>query len=257
MQLTPLKTAFDMVQTYITQLSDTVLAPVCLSCQRPSSKHHRICPDCWSQINFITKPYCDVLGLPLPFHIDGAMISTRALTHPPIFDHARSAAYFDGPMRHLIHSFKYADRHEALACFAQWLVYAGKDLFPTANMLIPVPLHYDRLRKRRFNQSAMLAKELSRKTKIPNNAFLLQRRKNTPSQVGLTFKQRQKNVSGAFYIEKAKQSQIDGAHVILVDDVFTSGATVEACAKCLKTSGAKRVDVLTLARVVDPTAPLL
>ncbi|MEM7619726.1 MAG: ComF family protein [Pseudomonadota bacterium] len=233
-------------------VANVFLPPLCLACHTSLTTHNAVCPKCWSQINFIAPPFCDRLGIPLPYHTEGQMLSTQALTHPPVYDHARSAAYFEGPMRHLIHAFKYADRHEAIDLFARWLQHAGQDVLESADFLLPVPLHYQRLWARRFNQSAFLAKALSGYTGIPHNPFLLKRRKNTQSQVGLTLKQRQSNVSGAFHIDKTQIKLLKGKEIVLVDDVLTSGSTVEACAGVLKKAGANKVNVLTIARVVTP-----
>jgi ComF family protein len=160
-------------------------------------------------------------------------------------------------MRDLIHGFKYRDRQEGVALFSRWLVRAGGELLDDAELIVPVPLYRSRLRRRRFNQSAMLAQGLARLTDIPADCFVLKRVRRTVSQVGLTAEQRVRNVAGAFKVEPSLASQARGKKVVVIDDVITTGATAEACARVLKRAKAARVDVLALARVVEPTAFVL
>jgi ComF family protein len=160
-------------------------------------------------------------------------------------------------MRELIQSFKYRDRQEGLALFARWLRQAGAELLEDADLIVPVPLYPARLWWRRFNQSAMLAQALGRLTGVEVDCFVLRRVKRTVSQVGLSADQRRRNVAGAFKVEKARTGRIRGKKVVVIDDVITTGATAEACARALKRARAARVDVLALARAVEPTAFLL
>ena len=160
-------------------------------------------------------------------------------------------------MRELVQSFKYRDRHEGLALFARWLAKAGAELLADADLIVPVPLHTRRLWRRRFNQSAMLAVALGRLCRVPVDCFALKRVRPTASQVGLSADQRRRNVAGAFRVDKDEAPRIAGRKLVVVDDVITTGATAEACARVLKRAGAARVDVLALARVVEPAAFVL
>jgi ComF family protein len=154
-------------------------------------------------------------------------------------------------MRTLIHQFKYADRHDARALFGRWLAEAGRDLIVGIDVVVPVPLSRLRLLSRRFNQAGILAQELSRRTGLAVDAHLLQRSRFTKTQVGLTHDQRRRNLAGAFRVRRNRQAALEGRNVLLVDDVITTGATVEACARALKRAGAARVDVLALALVTN------
>lgn len=232
-------------------LADLLVPPLCLACHAPLASHDALCPACWGKIDFIRPPLCDRLGLPMPFDVGGTMISAAAVAAPPEYDRARAIARFDGPMRNLVHDLKFRDRHDSVRLFARWLQQAGAELLEDADLIVPVPLARARLLSRRFNQSALIARELSRLTKIPADPLALRRIRRTQSQVGLSPEQRRKNVSGAFAVPENRKARLDGAHVVLIDDVITTGATVGACALALKRAGAARVDVLVLALVAD------
>ncbi len=141
--------------------------------------------------------------------------------------------------------------------FSRWLARAGAELLGDADLIVPVPLYRSRLWWRRFNQSAMLAQGLSRATGVPVDCFALKRVRRTASQVGLSPEQRKRNVAGAFRVEPSRAGAVKGKKIVVVDDVITTGATVEACARVLKRAKAARVDVLALARVVEPAAFVL
>lgn len=229
-------------------LADIVMPPVCVACQSHVDRHHTLCPACWSGVAFIRAPLCDRLGIPLPFDTGGTMVSAAALANPPDFDRARSAAFHAGTIRRLIHGMKYLDRGESLRLLASWLHSAGTELLADADLIVPVPLARSRLLARRFNQSAELARLLSKRSGVPYDWRVLKRRRATPSQVGMTRAQRRLNVAGAFVVPARQKLSVAGRRIVLVDDVLTTGATVEACARALKRAGAARVDVLTLAR---------
>lgn len=232
-------------------ISDFLFPPSCLSCSWPIANHGTLCPKCWTDIDFITPPLCDRLGIPLPYDTGEKAISAAAAAHPPAYHRARAVAAYGGVIRTLIHGLKYRDRHECLPRFAQWLALAGKELFEDADLLIPVPLFWLRLWTRRFNQAAEMANSLSHFTKIPTDPLILKRIKRTKTQIGMTASQRKKNVSGAFQVPPQKRHLLEGKNIILIDDVITTGATIEASTKVLLRSGAARVDVLALARVTD------
>ncbi len=231
-------------------LGDLILPPICVVCHDPLDAHNALCPRCWSGLQFIRPPLCDRLGLPMPYDAGDRAVSSMALRHPPLYDRARAALTFDGVARDLVHAFKYADRHEAVPLFARWMSDAGRGLIAQADVIAPVPLHPWRLVRRRFNQSAVLAGRLARTHGKPV-VLGLKRVRYTKQQVELAFRERRANVEGAFRVAPRQAVAFAGKRVLLIDDVITTGATVEACAVALKEVGASAVDVLAIARVTD------
>ena len=238
-------------------VADVLLPPVCISCRARIGSHGLVCGDCFAQIDFIAPPVCARLGVPLPYDAGEPCLSAAAIVSPPVYDRARAVARYSETMRDLIQSFKYRDRQEGLRLFNRWLMRAGAELLTDAELIVPVPLYRSRLWWRRFNQSALLAQGVSRLSGIPVDCFVLKRVRRTASQVGLSAEQRKRNVVGAFKIAPPRAPAIKGRRIMLVDDVITTGATAEACARVLKRGGAARVDVLALARAVEPAAFVL
>jgi ComF family protein len=228
---------------------DTLYPPTCLACRAATDYHGALCPRCWNTMRFIERPYCDRLGTPFEHDLGQGLISPQAMADPPAFGRARAVARFeDGPARTLVHRLKYSDRAELARPIASWMARAGADVLADADLLTPVPLHALRLWRRRFNQAAALAGEISRQTGKPSNLSALRRVKATRSQVGLSRAQRAENVQGAFRV--AEGAVMRGLNVVLIDDVLTSGSTANAASRALLRAGAKRVDVLVFARVV-------
>lgn len=230
---------------------DVILPPLCLACQTRLPDHDALCAPCWRRIDFIRPPICDTLGIPMPYDIGETMISAAAAANPPAFDRARAVARYDGLMRELIHDFKFRDTHHAKRLFGRWLTQCDEGIIASADAIVPVPLARTRLLARRFNQAQLLAREIAKRTKKPLLPLALKRVRATAHQVGLTRLQRERNVAGAFAINKAYVPQISGRAILLVDDVMTTGATASAAAKVLKAAGAQRVDVLVLALVTE------
>ncbi len=237
-------------------LADLILPPMCIACHDPLDRHNALCPRCWSGLCFIRPPLCERLGIPLHYDAGDQPVSSMALRHPPFYDRARAALAFDGVMRDLIHGFKYADRHEAVPLFTQWMSDAGRGLLTDADVILPVPLHPWRLLRRRFNQSAILAGRLGRAADKPV-VLGLNRVRHTKQQVGLSFEERRANVEGAFRVVPERAAALAGKRILLIDDVITTGATVESCAVALKAAGAAAVDVLAAARITDPDQPAI
>ena len=158
---------------------------------------------------------------------------------------------YDDASRDLILGFKRGDRLEGAPGFGQWMARSGRSLLQGADLVVPVPLHRRRLFFRRFNQAAVLAHAIGKSAGIPVLADGLMRKRATPSQAGLSRSGRFRNVRGAFALRPRHKERLRGRHVILVDDVMTTGATVESCARALLKGGAASVSVLTLARVVQ------
>jgi ComF family protein len=247
----PLPRAQSALRRAFEACADLIVPPCCLLCRARIGAHHLLCPTCWREVRFIRPPLCDVLGMPLPFDTGERMVSAAALAHPPAYDRARAVAHFTGSMRTLVHQFKYADRHDARTLFGRWLAGAARDLLPGLDLIVPVPLSRLRLLLRHFNQAAVLASALSREIGLPMEPMLLRRTRWTRSQVGMTREQRRRNIAGAFGVPKHLRARLEGRNVLLVDDVITTGATVDACARVLKRAGVARVDVLALALVTN------
>lgn len=239
------------VRTGLRAAIDLVLPPTCLSCRKPVGAAGGLCPSCWSGLGFIERPYCDRLGTPFASDDGDATISPAAIADPPAYDRARAAARFGDVARDLVHLLKYGDRLDLAAPLGGWMARAGRELLADADELVPVPLHWSRLWQRRFNRSAMLARAISARANVPVADDVLLRTRATPPQVGLARKERARNVQGAFAVEKSARIRVKGRNLIVVDEVLTSGATADACARVLRRAGAARVDVLVLARVVN------
>jgi ComF family protein len=231
--------------------ADVIVPPCCLVCRVRVGAHHLLCAACWREVHFIRPPLCDVLGIPLPFDTGERSVSAAAVAHPPAYGRARAVAHYSGAMRTLVHQLKYADRHDARTLLGRWLAEAGRELLPGTDWIVPVPLSRLRLLQRQFNQAALLGGELARQTGVPMQPLLLKRVRSTRSQVGMTREQRRRNVAGAFRVPENRRAGLRGRNVLIIDDVVTTGATVEACARALKRAGAGRVDVLALALVTN------
>lgn len=240
-----------MLRRILGAISDLLMPPVCLVCRAPIGVHDALCASCWREIDFIRPPLCDRLGLPMPFDTGGVMISAAAAADPPPYDRARAIAAHTGSMRTLVHALKFHDRHDVRRLLGKWLVEAGRDVVGECELVVPVPLARRRLLMRRFNQAAILAQEVARLTGLGYEPLVLERRRATSSQVGLTRAERQRNVAGAFRVPRRLEDRVRGRKILLIDDVITTGSTVGACARALKRAGAARVDVLALALVTD------
>lgn len=243
---------FAATRIALRRVSDLLVPPLCLVCRTPVAEHGSLCPACWRQIHFIRPPLCDRLGIPLTVDLGTPSFSAAALADPPAYDRARAVAHFDFVMRDLVHAVKYNDHLEPVRLLGGLMTLAGAELFERAEVIVPVPLNRWKLWARRFNQAALLARELGRRTGLPVDSGALVRVRNTPSQVGRSRVERRRNVRGAFAVTPAGEKRLKGRGVLLVDDVITTGATVEACAVALKAAGASSVDVLALAMVAIP-----
>jgi len=247
-----LKRAAVGARTLLRAALDLALPPLCAACRAPVDSKG-LCPACWSKLSFITRPYCERLGIPFVYDPGAGVLSMEAIADPPAYNRARAAVRFDEISRALVHALKYGDRLELAPMMGRWMSHAGRELLADANALVPVPLHWRRLWARRFNQAAMLAATISVESGVPGAAAAALRRvKATAQQVGLTRAERAANIQGAFRVPDEGKAAVVGRRLVLVDDVLTSGATVEGCARALLRAGAANVDVLIFARVADP-----
>ena len=246
-----IKRTYSLFYSPVWWIIDVLLPPRCIGTGEIVDADGMIAPALWQELNFISPPYCKKCGLPFDFEyeVDNATICGACLQEPPRFDTARSALTYNEASRKLLLKFKYGDQQHAANTFARWLRNALEDI-DSIDLIIPTPLHPRRLWQRRFNQSALLAKALGRLTNQTVTGQVLKRRRFTAPQKGLSRKSRQKNVRMAFYVPPKMRERIAGKNILLIDDVLTSGATVNECAKALKSSGAKKVHALTVARVL-------
>jgi len=232
------------------RMLDIVLPPRCLKCGTTVDSVGVLCARCWPAVAFLAAPQCAACGLPFEIDLGPAALCGACAGERPVFERARAAFRYDDDSKDLVLRFKHADRTDSAPAFARWMARAGEGLLADADLVAPVPLHWLRLFMRRYNQAALLASELGRQSGKPAVNDLLLRRRRTPSQGGLGALARHRNVAGAFAVDPRRRPLLQDKRVLLIDDVLTTGATVSACASVLLRSGARAVDVLTLARVV-------
>jgi len=231
---------------------DALLPPRCLGCGALVEEPGTLCAGCWQGIEFLAPPCCAACGHPFEYALPDGTLCAACMWRQPAYDRARAVFRYDNASRELVLGFKHGDRTYAAPAFARWLARAGSESLADGAVIVPVPLHRWRLFRRRYNQSALLAQALGRLTGVTVLPDVLLRRRNTRSQGRLDPPARRRNVRGAFALRPGGAGDIDGRRVLLVDDVLTTGATAEACARALRRGGAAAVDVLTLARVVRP-----
>ena len=239
---------------------DAVLPPQCLSCRTMVEAQGTLCNACWAKINWLAPPLCASCGRPFEFdpglrEPNETLVCGACLREPPAFSRARAVFRYDEASRGLILAFKHADRTHGVPAFGRWLARAGAELLAEADVVAPVPLHWTRLAWRRFNQAAMLARATANQAGRVCVPDLLVRHRRTKQQGDMGRAARERNVRRAFAIHRRRHNLVAGKRILLVDDVFTTGATVGECARTLVAAGAAAVDVLTLARVVRPEWP--
>lgn len=229
---------------------DFALPPRCPGCGSIVQEEHSFCLDCWSRLVFLGDPCCARCGLPFEHDGGGAEAECGAcLAHPPHFDWARAAVAYGEIPRKVALKLKYGGRPGVAETMARLMVRHLTDGGGGA-LLAPVPLHRWRIWKRGYNQAALIASALARRSGAALTLDLLERTKATPYLRGMGPRERAETVRGAFRVAQHRRDAVAGRAVVLIDDVFTSGATAGACAAVLKRSGAARVGLLSWARVV-------
>ncbi len=224
--------------------------PICAGCRRTVSQPGALCGGCWPKLRFLEKPWCAVMGTPFTHDMGDGFLCAEAIANPPPFERARAAVVYSGVARRMVQGLKYADRTDLAPWMARWMMRAGAELIAEADVILPVPLHWRRFLSRRFNQSAELGRAIAGLAQLSFEPMAIQRVKMTRQQVGLALAARQDNVRAAFVVPPEKEILIRGRRVLVVDDVYTTGATVSSVTNALKKGGAAAVDVLTFARVM-------
>jgi ComF family protein len=225
-------------QKFVRILLDLLYPPVCVGCGQVGTTYCRSCRDA---VLFVAPPLCPLCGRPQ----ETSKLCSRCAHHPFELDGIRSVAFFEGALRKAIHRFKYNYARELAIPLGDMLVHFWRQAPLEADLIVPVPLHARRLRERGYNQSALLAGYLGQAVGIPVAGDVLYRNRYTRSQAQLNAAERSQNVEGAF---SCNGSGVQGRHVLLVDDVCTTGSTLDACSVALKEGGAVSVWALTLAR---------
>jgi ComF family protein len=232
---------------------DLIFPPVCPICQTlfdEKGEGLTICPNCHKAIRPVRPPYCPRCGLPVPSGDGTGHLCGLCLKERWHFEVHRTSGLYEGVLKEAIHRFKYGGAFPLVRVFGDLLQPTLQTLsqdYPV-DVMIPVPLHIRRLRERGFNQALLLVKELSMRTGIPYEERALKKVKETPVQIALKKRERRKNLKGAFQVKD--HEAIQGKAVLLVDDVYTTGATVNECSRALLQAGAGRVAVLTVARAL-------
>jgi ComF family protein len=243
----PARTAFGR-RGALSRLSDLIWPPRSLLSDAIVDRPGVIEAQLWGELNFLTDPLCARCGFPLPDDIGPGAICAGCAGREPAYDSARAALAYDDHARRLILDLKRGGRRDGLPVFARWMASAAQAALARADFLAPVPMHWTRLAVRSFNQAAWLAQALSSATGKPWRPGALTRVKRRKSQAGLSASERRRNVAGAI----KSRGRFGGKTILVVDDVFTTGATLEACARALRKAGAAEVHAVTLARVVKP-----
>ena len=243
---------------------DLLLPPNCVTCDNPVQAPGQFCVDCFRQTGFVSDPCCSRCGVPFTMAAQGRasqggasqnggeQLCPACILLPPVFGQARAALRYDPQSRRLILPLKHADRTDLAAALAPHMVRAGAALLARTDLLVPVPLHRRRLFQRRYNQAALLARVISRLSRVPVQPNALVRIRATASLGDKSAEARAAEVQRAFAVRPSCLQRIAGARVLLIDDVMTSGATANECAAVLLRAGALAVDVLVAARVPDP-----
>jgi ComF family protein len=227
---------------------DGILPPRCLACGTTVDEPDALCGPCWAAMTFFAPPWCAVCGLPFPHPMGDEAICADCARDRPSWDRARAVLRYDKHSRRLVLALKHADRTHLAGALGGWMRRAGAEVLDGADLVLPVPLHWTRLFARRYNQAGLLAHAIRAAGGPPVAPEWLVRRRRTPSQGRLGAAARARNVRGAFALRPGRS--IRGKRIVLIDDVLTTGATVEECARVLRRGGAEFVGVLTLARAL-------
>lgn len=238
------------LKTTVAFVSDQLWPPTCAACDTPTQNTGGVCLDCWEALTFLAAPQCACCGIPFPFDLGPRALCGECTRARPAFDRARAAFVYDDVSRSMILAFKHADRTDLTGVLAGWMHRPAVPLLRDADIVVPVPLHWKRMLSRRYNQAALLANRLARGHGVRIMPDLVRRKKQTGTQGGKSASARRRNVQGAFSVPQKFRARIRDKRILVVDDVMTTGATVDAVARTLLRAGAGAVDVITIARAL-------
>jgi ComF family protein len=250
MRLPLLFTLPDAARRALPAAIDALAPPTCPATAARLSGRDGLSASAWAGLTFIDDPCCAACAAPFAHDEGEGAVCGACAADPPDFDAARAALVYDRASHPLIVAFKHGDRTDLAPMFSRMMARAAAPLLAEGVIIAPTPLHPRRLFARRYNQSALLARLIAKTLGARFEPQLLLRTRATPPQAMLSADARRRNVAGAFSVAPERCAQIDGAAIILVDDVMTTGATLSACARALKKAGARSVAALTLARAL-------
>lgn len=234
---------------FLKRALDTVLPYRCPVSGEIVTQHGMVAPHIWRELDFISDPFCKTCGTPFDYELDGSNSCAKCIEEPPPYKTSRAALRYNEASRSIILGFKHADRTFAVKTFTPWVKTAGHDMLAKADYIMPVPLHMWRLIRRRYNQAELLSSDLGKESGVPVIKNALIRKHATRSQGHLKPEDRASNVKDAFAVNPRAAEKIKGKTVILIDDVYTTGATAKECTDQLLKSGVGEVHVLTIANV--------
>lgn len=237
-----------MRKYFISNIGNLLFGNICIYCSHKIITNSDLCSDCWNKIKFIHQPNCMKCFLPLPTNRQN-IYCPYCIKNKSFFDKAISVCHYNEFMKKMIMQMKYHYKNYLIKIMANFMSQYFKTYLENSDFLISVPMHSKKLINKQFNHTALLNNQISKNTNIPIIHNLLLKTKNTPSQTGIDFKLRHKNITGSFAINPKFNLSLKDLTITIIDDVYTSGATVNQCAKTLKALNPKTINILTLARV--------
>jgi len=236
-----------MLKKLWTLILNTILPPRCSLCGQLTQSSQSLCADCFAELDFITPPLCQTCGLPLPPLVHGDLKCVRCLSQKSYFDTARACVLYNDISKKLIQNFKYYDHTELADILASLMARISDIDYKMFDLIIPIPIHTEKLKSRKYNQAALLAQKMGNILNLPVQLNLLVKITSTPAQAGLSFVQRQKNIKNSFNLNPKAATKLKGKNILLIDDVITTTATINEASRILKKHKARQVVAITFA----------
>lgn len=240
---------FKEISRNVERVIDYLLPPVCGCCGDTVFEDVGICSLCWKKLTFLSNPCCEACGYPFDLSLGKGAICGECERAPKSFSRCRAALAYNEHSKGMIIGYKHADRTYLTKLFSKWMALSGGGVMETADIIVPVPLHPRRLLTRKYNQSALLAQRLARVHKKLYLPDLVIRTRHTASQGRFSNRGRWRNVRSAFQLNAKYANMYQRERIVIIDDVYTTGATLDACSRALKQGGISNIDALVLARV--------